>query len=72
MTCSLLSDLSLWVLPQANFSRLLKVNKTKLYGTEGWVRDNAKTVNYSVRGANTQTTRIRQHLAYIEKPNNVH
>ena len=42
-----------------------------LMGTEAWVRDNAKNYARSVRGANRQVTRIRQHLEYISDPNNV-
>jgi len=29
----------------------------KLYGTEGWVRDNAKNVDWTTRGANKQMNR---------------
>lgn len=42
-----------------------------LMGTEAWVRDNAKNFARSVRGANRQITRIRQHLHYIADVHNV-
>ena len=40
----------------------------KLQGTEGWVREVARDVPRSQRGANEQIFRKRQHLQYIENP----
>ena len=40
----------------------------KLLGTEGWVRDNQKVPERTVRGNNAQITRTRQHLEYIKDP----
>ena len=41
----------------------------KLMGTEAWVRENAKTTATTIRGANANTHRQRQHLEYIKNEN---
>ena len=40
----------------------------KLQGTDAWVREDARDVPRSERGANKQIFRQRQHLEYIENP----
>ena len=41
----------------------------ELMGTEAWVRGNAKDTAHTIRGANAQTHRQRQHLEYIKNEN---
>ena len=43
----------------------------KIMGQEGWVRENAKAVDVTARGANAQIMRQRQHLEYIPDINNI-